>query len=130
MEKEVPFFTVFDRLIKAVSCLVEGQEVVEMLVPAQVCVDPVRESELLLRPHRVSRAWRQSMSRGNGSHHGVIYIGALFATNMLHFNGPNRQITFLRGCDTPRCYQAIIINLTSKGPSCRDPADCCCSSNK
>ncbi len=62
MEKEIPFFTVFDRLIKAESCLVERQEVVEMLVPAQVCVDPVRESELLLRPHRVGRAWRQIMS--------------------------------------------------------------------
>ena len=58
------FFTVFDRLVKAVSCLVERQEVVEMLVAAQIGVDPVRESELLLRPHGVGRAWRQIMSGG------------------------------------------------------------------
>ena len=58
------FFTVFDRLVKAVSCLVERQEGVEMLVAAQVGVDPVRESELLFRPHGVGRAWRQIMSGG------------------------------------------------------------------
>ena len=34
-------------------------------------------------------------------HHSVIYIEAFFATNMLHFNGPIRQITFLCGGDTP-----------------------------
>lgn len=34
-------FTVFDRLVQAVSCFVERQQVVEVLVPAQVGVDPV-----------------------------------------------------------------------------------------
>ena len=37
--------------------MVEGQDVVQVLVPAQVGVDPVGEGELLLRPHRVRRAW-------------------------------------------------------------------------
>ena len=37
--------------------MVEGQDVVQVLVPAQVGVDPVGEGELLLCPHRVRRAW-------------------------------------------------------------------------
>ena len=37
--------------------MVEGKDVVQVLVPAQVRVDPVGEGELLLRPHRVRRAW-------------------------------------------------------------------------
>ena len=49
--KELCIFTVFDRLVQAVSCFIEGQQVVEMLIPAQVGVDPVGEGELLLRPH-------------------------------------------------------------------------------
>ena len=42
--------------------MVEGEDVVQVLVPAQVRVDPVGEGELLLRPHRVRRAWADNYS--------------------------------------------------------------------
>ena len=114
---ELCIFTVFDRLVQAVSCFIERQQVVEMLIPAQVGVYPVGEGELFLRPHRVGRAWRQIRSRQAMDHPGIIYIEDFFATNMLHFNGANRQITFLySGGDTPYWHQVIII---TEGPSCR-----------
>ena len=37
--------------------MVEREDVVQVLVPAQVGVDPVGEGELLLRSHGVRRAW-------------------------------------------------------------------------
>ena len=62
-ESESFILTVFDGLVKAVPCFIKRQEVVEVLISAQVCIDPVGESELLLRPDRVGRAWRKIMSR-------------------------------------------------------------------
>ena len=41
--------------------MVEGEDVLQVLVPAQVRVDPVGEGQLLLRPHRVRRAWADNL---------------------------------------------------------------------
>ena len=54
--------TVLDCVVEAGAGVVEGEDVVQVLVPAQVRVDPVGEGQLLLRPHRVRRAWADNYS--------------------------------------------------------------------